>query len=511
MARTIDTYGLRLDRYSGVSGLVGSHGRSQGAFRTRISRQIRASRTRTGRRATGSSSSLDSYKVAGQPRIRPTGSIIPWYSAGRHRNAARLMTRLIGRGPGGGSAPVITAVHLVDGVLQHPAEHGHAVLDPTGGAGQVDDEGAPGQAGQAAGQDRGRYPGRRARGPDGLGDARDLAVEHPPGHLRGQVGRGQAGAAGGQDHVVAGRDRVAQGLLDRFAVRDDQGTVDHVAAGPAQQVDQDRPGPVRVDPGRGPVGDGDRQRAHQRPSSAEPPEPPGPPEPPEPPGPAGLSGRCHRPVLPPVFSFTRMSVMTAPGSTALIMSMRARAATLTEVSASISTPVRSAVRVTAVMSTPSSVTVRSTVTPCSPIGWQSGIRSGVRLAPWMPAIRATASASPLGTSPARNAATAAADSRTRPEAVAVRAVTSLADTSTIRACPDESRWVSSLMGGPEPPPSRLRPCAPPTRAPRSARWPGPGWRSGASPARSAARPCPRPDRARPAGRTGGPAASAAGR
>jgi len=32
-----------------------------------------------------------------------------------------------------------------------------------------------------------------------------------------------------------------------------------------------------------------------------------------------------------------------------------------------------------------------------PIGWHSGIRSGVRFAPWMPAILATASASPLGT------------------------------------------------------------------------------------------------------------------
>ena len=37
IARTIATYGPRLDRYSGVSGLVGSHGRSHGAFLTRIS------------------------------------------------------------------------------------------------------------------------------------------------------------------------------------------------------------------------------------------------------------------------------------------------------------------------------------------------------------------------------------------------------------------------------------------------------------------------------------------
>src|SRR3954451_13849447 len=61
--------------------------------------------------------------------------------------------------------------------------------------------------------------------------------------------------------------------------------------------------------------------------------------------------------------------------------------------------------------------------------------SDVRLAPWMPAIRATANASPLGTAPSRNAATHSALSSTRPAAVAVRVVTCLAETSTIRASP----------------------------------------------------------------------------
>ena len=60
----------------------------------------------------------------------------------------------------------------------------------------------------------------------------------------------------------------------------------------------------------------------------------------------------------------------------------------------------------------------------------------------MAAILATARASPLGTVPSRRAATAAGESRTRPVAVALRAVTSFAETSTIRAWPDESRWVS---------------------------------------------------------------------
>ena len=87
----------------------------------------------------------------------------------------------------------------------------------------------------------------------------------------------------------------------------------------------------------------------------------------------------------------------ARGSTAFTMSITVSPATATEVSASISTPVRSAVRAVAVISTASSVTSRSTVTPCSAIGWHSGTRSGVRLAPAMPAIRATAIASPFGT------------------------------------------------------------------------------------------------------------------
>ncbi len=124
------------------------------------------------------------------------------------------------------------------------------------------------------------------------------------------------------------------------------------------------------------------------------------------------------------------------------MSTSASAATLTAVSASISTPVRSAVRAVAEIDTPESVTSRSTVTACSAIGWHSGTRSGVRFDPAMPAMRATASASPLGTLPSRNARTAALDSRTRPDARACRAVTSLPDTSTMCAAPVSSTWVS---------------------------------------------------------------------
>ena len=69
----------------------------------------------------------------------------------------------------------------------------------------------------------------------------------------------------------------------------------------------------------------------------------------------------------------------------------------------------------------------------------------MRLAAWMPAIRATASASPFGTPPSRSRATTAGETSTRPVAVAVRTVTSLPETSTIRAAPDSSTWVSRVL------------------------------------------------------------------
>jgi len=53
MVRAMATYGPTLERYSGVSGFVGSQGRNQSALRTRESRHARASLTRTGRNMTG--------------------------------------------------------------------------------------------------------------------------------------------------------------------------------------------------------------------------------------------------------------------------------------------------------------------------------------------------------------------------------------------------------------------------------------------------------------------------
>ena len=140
-----------------------------------------------------------------------------------------------------------------------------------------------------------------------------------------------------------------------------------------------------------------------------------------------------------------MSVSTADRSTAFTMSYKAKPAVATEVSASISTPVRSAVRTVAVIVTQSAPNSSSTVTPWMATGWHSGISSGVRLAAAIPAIRATASASPLGRFSARSRAITSAVVRSTPDAHASRTVTCLAETSTIRAAPLASTWVSSTL------------------------------------------------------------------
>src|SRR5690349_14559078 len=378
---------------------------------------------------------------------------------------------------------MVAPVDLRDRVTEYGRQHGHPVADAAGRTGQVHDQGTARHPGYATRKDRRGHPGRRPGRAQRLGDAGNLPLDHAPGHLRGQVARGQPGPAGGHDHVVIRCQGLPQRRLDRVAVGDHPRPV-HRAARLSQQRGQHGPRLVLVHPRRGPVRRGDDQRLHYGSVSRSPPgafkAAPSLVAPPSllSPVAAGalrLAHLRHGPVLPPSFHSTRTSVITAAGSMALTMSMRASAATDTEVSASISTPVRSAVRATAVMSTPSSVTVRSTVTPCSPIGWHSGIRSGVRLAPAIPAMRATASASPLGTSTARRAATARADSRTRPVAQAERAVTSLPDTSTILAWPALSTCVSPepafslVTAGPAPRRYRPRSSARPTPAPRPAR------------------------------------------
>src|SRR3954471_22861287 len=311
---------------------------------------------------------------------------------------------------------VLTA-RLVEQVREHWTEDREPVTHRARGPGQVDDEGALGEPGQAPREDRGRHAVRRTVGADRLCDAGDLAGDHRPGGLRREVVRREPGAPGGDDDGIATEHRRPQDLFDRDAVRDHVRPV-HLEAQGTETLRKQRPAPVDA---RG-AGNCRRDRDGQRaPSRHE---------------------RCQSADVPPVLLSTWIRAITAAGSTALTMSISARAATATQVSASISTPVRSAVRTVASMSTPSSTTERPTSTPWMAMGWHSGTSSGVRLAAWMPAMRATASASPLGTPPPRKRSTTAAESSTWPDAVAVRAVTGLPLTSTMRAAPRSSRCVN---------------------------------------------------------------------
>ena len=112
--------------------------------------------------------------------------------------------------------------------------------------------------------------------------------------------------------------------------------------------------------------------------------------------------------------------------------------------ASISTPVRAATRASQISVTvpASTSTVMSVSTPLSGSECASGISSSVRLAAWIAASRATVSTSPFGASPAWTRAAVSGDIRTTARARAQREVSAFSLTSTIRALPSESRWVS---------------------------------------------------------------------
>ena len=81
---TIVMYGPRLVWYSGVSGLVGSHGRSHSALRTRASRHGFASLAASGRSATGELSRLGSVSVTGHPRAYTTPPSWPVRTGARY-------------------------------------------------------------------------------------------------------------------------------------------------------------------------------------------------------------------------------------------------------------------------------------------------------------------------------------------------------------------------------------------------------------------------------------------
>src|SRR4030042_122491 len=81
------------------------------------------------------------------------------------------------------------------------------------------------------------------------------------------------------------------------------------------------------------------------------------------------------------------------------------------------------------------------------VGGHRGIsREGV-LAAMMPARRAAAQTSPLGSLPASNRGKTLGPTSTRQPATAWRRVTGLSATSTILSWPVSSRWVKSLMAG----------------------------------------------------------------
>src|SRR5437879_3967640 len=88
--------------------------------------------------------------------------------------------------------------------------------------------------------------------------------------------------------------------------------------------------------------------------------------------------------------------------------------------------------------------VMSRVTFDSASGWHSGIKSDVRLAAMMPAMRAVPSTSPFLALPERINSSVALLMITRPSAIAMRSVAGLADTSTIRASPLLSMWVRAV-------------------------------------------------------------------
>jgi cyclic pyranopterin phosphate synthase len=78
-------------------------------------------------------------------------------------------------------------------------------------------------------------------------------------------------------------------------------------------------------------------------------------------------------------------------------------------------------------------------------GWHNGMRSAVRLAAMIPASSAVCTTAPLGVVPASTAASVSGRQVSCPTAVAIRSVGALPDTSTIRARPASSRWVSPVM------------------------------------------------------------------
>src|SRR5205823_168099 len=285
--------------------------------------------------------------------------------------------------------------------------------------GQVHHEGLADAARDAAGQHPVGRLRERVRA-QGLGDARGLAVDHPARGLGGHVVRREPRAAGREHDVRFLRglaDRVADG---RHAVRDELRVHDRDARRLESFLDR---GSALIDARSGRALRADRDdRGPERDHSA-----------------------VYVPVLPPLFSMSRMSVSRAPRSTLFSMSYRVRPAIATAVSASISTPVGPVVAASAWIARPSSVISTSTARWVSGSGCVSGMSSLVFFAAMIPAMRAAAITSPFFVFPSRTSASVSAETRRRPRATARRSVSGFAPTSTIRAAPVSSRWVSFFI------------------------------------------------------------------
>src|SRR4029450_4025372 len=287
---------------------------------------------------------------------------------------------------------VVPPGDLVHSVREERPEHLDAIADTTARPRQVDPQRVACDTGKPT-RERGSGHLRHAHHADRLGDPWHLAGDDPPGHFWSEVKRREAGATGGDDEVVRLRNRLTQHTFDRLPVGYDDRAVD-VEAKAAQTRNADRSAAILIDAGGNTVGHRDDERPHRSPlaglqracqgcrSQA-------------PHGTRGNGGlppagsgharrlrgnrrhrhhlaRCQSPDLPPVFDSSRTSVMTAAGSTAFTMSTTVSPATATQVRASISTPVRSAVRTVAVISTASRATAKSTVTPSREMGWTRG-------------------------------------------------------------------------------------------------------------------------------------------
>ena len=170
------TYCPKLIRVGMPSGAVGSHGPTQSMFSRRSRSHSRRSRRTERAQRKGGGEAVPRGEGHGPGRRR---HVTPRRSQGRFSSPPR---------------------ELVERVRQNPFQQPERVGDSPPRAGQVDHQRAPGDAGQAARQHRGRDAVRQAGRADRIGYAGQQTLQVRLGLLRGDIGRGDARAPGGDDH-----------------------------------------------------------------------------------------------------------------------------------------------------------------------------------------------------------------------------------------------------------------------------------------------------------------------